>query len=249
MSRYVIAVIVLGAVWRGLMHLRTDAQTSCELCGIVALAHTFYAAGYIAATVRELVLDNATPFTAVCATDALGAGQALRGPLAQFALLELHPVVRVCRNLVVSFLATAQPSTELHRGLNVALTICCVFLSEADASSWADLRVMASVFGALYTYLGLNGMLGASWQREHMVALLEMRRRAQLQMLTVSGPTCRIRNIHLLWEPSARPRTHHAEQQDPFTLGQSRRRFDRVFLPPPWRFPHAGQCIYIYIHT
>jgi len=69
----------------------------------------------------------------------------LEGPLGLFAVWELHTLVRVFRNMALSFLATAQPTAELHRWLNVALTIGCVVLSsEPDTSSWADVRFLTA---------------------------------------------------------------------------------------------------------
>jgi hypothetical protein len=180
--RYVLVVLALTALWPLLTHWLLDAVAIHELSDVVARAHTFYAAGHIAVALgfTQFLLDGASTPAAKCEETLTGVPAPLEAPML-FAPQDLHFFSRVCRNLVLSFLATAQPTTKLHRGLNVALTIGCVVLSEPHASSLTDVRVMASVFGALLPYLGLHGTFGASWQREHVVAQLEMRRRAQLQ--------------------------------------------------------------------
>jgi hypothetical protein len=113
-----------------------------EFCDSVALAHTFYAVGHLAVALGlfHFLLDDSTP-TATWEATLTGVPAPREGPLGLFPVWELHTLMRVLRNLVLSFLATAQPTTELHRGINVALTIGCVVLSsEPDASSWADVR-------------------------------------------------------------------------------------------------------------
>jgi len=56
---------------------------------------------------------------------------------------------------------------------------------------------VSSVFGAILAYMGLHGAIGASWQRQHLLAQLEMRRREQLHTMIVSGPMYN-NNAHIL---------------------------------------------------
>jgi hypothetical protein len=206
--RYVSGMLTLVPIWRLLItHPRLiTIETSHELCGIVATAHTLYAMGHLAVALglAQLLLDGAPADK--CEETLTGQPPtSLEGPLGLFEAQQLHSVIRVCRNLILSFLAAAQHSSELHRALNVALTVACVMLSEPGSASWADGLVVTSIFGALLPCLGLHGAIGASWQRDHLVALLEMRRRAQLQTKTVNYLRLSIDrcNAAPVWPPSA----------------------------------------------
>jgi len=249
--RYVLAVLALSVVWLPLVH-SSDAVRGHEICLVVALAHTFYAGGCIAATLGEASFQIAA--APKCEATLSGVPAPLEGPLGLFALQEPHAVIRVCRNLVLSFLATAQPTTELHRGLNVALTIGCVVLSEPNASPWADVRVVASVFSALLTYMGLHA-LGASWQREHVVAQLEMRRREQLTGLTVSHLRRAIdaEQVHIK-SVSDRRRVIDAEQQqskpaDPERLPESEQQQRKPAELLPETCPPPGWLVHDWPET
>jgi len=145
--RYVFAMLALIAVWSVLTYLPLNTAACRELYGTVALAHTIYATGHLAVAlgVTQFPLDDCTP-TAKCEHVLTGVPAPLEGPLGLFAVWKLHTLIRVLRNLALSFLATAQPTTELHRWLNVTLTIGCVVLSsEPDASSWADVRFITTI--------------------------------------------------------------------------------------------------------
>ena len=144
--RYVFAMLGLVAIWCLLTYQPLDTDGCHELCGTVALAHTIYAVGHIALALgsTQYLLDD-SPSTALCEHTLTGVPAPLEGPLGLFAVWDLHTLVRVFRNMALSFLATAQPTAELHRKLNVALTIGCVVLSsEPDASSWADVRFITA---------------------------------------------------------------------------------------------------------
>jgi len=143
--RYVVVVLALVLTWQLLTHWLLDVETTHELCRIVAKAHTYYVVAFLAGTLYETLLGGASEAAAKCEDTLSGVPAPLEGPMGRFAVWELHKLIRVFRNLVLSFLATAQPTTELHRGLNVALTIACVVLSsELDASSWADVRFITA---------------------------------------------------------------------------------------------------------
>jgi len=142
----VFAVLALAVLWQLLTRVNPMDKENHELCDIAALAHTFYATGHlvVALGLAQFLLGDTTP-TANCEETLSGVAAPLEGSLGLFAVWELHTLIQVFRNLVLSFLATAQPTSELHRGLNVALTIACVVLSsEPDASSWADVRFITA---------------------------------------------------------------------------------------------------------
>ena len=131
------------------------AEAVRELCGLATLAHTFFAGAYI---VYALGLFYGVFFAATTdMCEAPAGGQApLSGPLELFALEKLHPLVRVWRNIAMFVLATAQPTSELHCGINMALTLCILVLSDSSSASWTDVRYLylsISIYLYLYIYI------------------------------------------------------------------------------------------------
>ena len=115
-GRNVVALLVLAAIWWLLTQRLIDRAGVASLCHVVAMGHTVYAVGYLVGALREELNDGAAASAdaALCEDASTGGPAPRRGVLGLFVLQQLHPLMRVCRNLVLSFLATAQPSSEVY---------------------------------------------------------------------------------------------------------------------------------------
>jgi len=128
--------------------------------------------------------------------------------------LFLHPVPPYTPfRLQVRVLSSVFGAILAYLGLHVCcvvvfllcVCVCDLFLClHPMHPRTCQVRVLSSVFGAILAYLGLHGALGASWQRQHLLTQLEMRRREQLHTMIVSDPVSILNMNTYLWEPAAR---------------------------------------------